>query len=849
MHEGQQDQLRAVVHCMPSEANLTITLSLVGKQRNLDRPKSESLEKSLSRIQKSATAKPAKKQKQQLGAAEPAVPAVGLYDAKNGAGPLGGETPNVDAWQPGRILRVGELEYTVVLNPPTVKQIEVYGQAIVGIPLLPNVELLFADQASTQWAWLRKPKAPSFHAASSGGHSPRGHPASPRGAKAIHAEHGWQPSGHSERAYTPTSEDVGYMLRVICTPVAVRPTGYSGANGDTSTTEHGATASLDLGPVMPGPPVRAAADRHALTQQPLAPPGLRLVTYNILADQYASSNFARTHLFAYCPSKFMAPEYRRPLVVQELLGYHADLICLQEVDQKAFAQYFQPQLSYAGYEGYYTNKAGKTMEGSATFYRRERFRLVVQRDLNLRTIFHDLLEGRAATSRHAHFLPMLATSPALAHALQKVSTIAQASILVPRDSTCSADGPICLVNTHLFFHSKAPHIRTMHTAAIIDEAQQLIDQAIGSPQLSQELGGLRPALVFCGDLNSDLNDGIPGAVELLRKGALPADFWDWSYGATFAFNRSTDIDPNAVSDEDEEMPDAPAPTSSAPASAQRMRVARQLGLPDEAELAGWIPSERFPSDHLSVAFDLEWLPRSAPSAAASQHAGASTSGQQAQQAQRASNVLPAASEHVHKAVAALQRDEVIALPSDTLYGLAASARSAAGVQRIFTIKNRPTHAILAICVADREDVARYGETDHLAAGVLVDLLPGPVTVVLRRRPGSPLCAELNPGEATIGIRIPDAGFIREVCREHGGALALTSANISGQASPVNVAEFAPLWDQCAAVFDAGTLQAGREGSTLVDLSVAGQFKMLRRGSAYEQVVPLLTDKYGLRQIQ
>ncbi len=49
-----------------------------------------------------------------------------------------------------------------------------------------------------------------------------------------------------------------------------------------------------------------------------------------------------------CCDRFMVPEYRRPLIMQEILGYNADIICLQEVDEKAFATYFQPLMSYAG---------------------------------------------------------------------------------------------------------------------------------------------------------------------------------------------------------------------------------------------------------------------------------------------------------------------------------------------------------------------------------------------------------------------------------------------------------------------------------------------------------------------
>ena len=89
---------------------------------------------------------------------------------------------------------------------------------------------------------------------------------------------------------------------------------------------------------------------------------------------------------------------------------------------------------------------------------------------------------------------------------------------------------------------------------------------------------------------------------------------------------------------------------------------------------------------------------------------------------------------------------------------------------------------------------------------------------------------LTGGGSDAGIRVPANGFIRDVCRLHGGALALSSANISGGRSPVEISEFRELWPQCAAVFDGGTIRgAGRHGSTIFDLSEPGSFRILRRG--------------------
>jgi tRNA A37 threonylcarbamoyladenosine synthetase subunit TsaC/SUA5/YrdC len=75
-----------------------------------------------------------------------------------------------------------------------------------------------------------------------------------------------------------------------------------------------------------------------------------------------------------------------------------------------------------------------------------------------------------------------------------------------------------------------------------------------------------------------------------------------------------------------------------------------------------------------------------------------------------------------------------------------------------------------------------------------------------------LSDDLNPGLAGIGVRIPDAHFIRNLARQFGGALALTSANISNSISTVAVDEFQELWPKCALVFDGGRLQV-RAGQT------------------------------------
>ncbi|XP_024636966.1 yrdC domain-containing protein, mitochondrial isoform X1 [Medicago truncatula] len=202
-------------------------------------------------------------------------------------------------------------------------------------------------------------------------------------------------------------------------------------------------------------------------------------------------------------------------------------------------------------------------------------------------------------------------------------------------------------------------------------------------------------------------------------------------------------------------------------------------------------------------------------------------------------VHPATDAYAAEAVETLKAGKVIAVPTDTLYGFACDACSLEAVNRIYEIKGRKHTSPLAICVGDVSDINRFALTDHLPHGLLDSLLPGPVTVVLSRGESSALERSLNPGFDSIGVRVPDCNFIRLIARGSGTALALTSANLSGQPSSVCIKDFEKLWEHCASVYDGGLLPSGRAGSTVVDLSTPYKYKILRPGSAKEETVAIL----------
>ncbi|XP_037082228.1 yrdC domain-containing protein, mitochondrial-like [Pollicipes pollicipes] len=192
----------------------------------------------------------------------------------------------------------------------------------------------------------------------------------------------------------------------------------------------------------------------------------------------------------------------------------------------------------------------------------------------------------------------------------------------------------------------------------------------------------------------------------------------------------------------------------------------------------------------------------------------------------------------------LQRGAVVALPTDTVYGLAALAQHEHAVAQLYKVKRRCELKPVAICVSRVEEVQRWARVTT-PEPLLRALLPGPVTLVFERSPA--LNPHLNPHTPLVGVRIPDHPFLRRLVARCGGPLALTSANVSGAPSPLRPDEFAELHPLLACVVDGGALGGSalaRLGSTVVDLSQAGTFKIVRAGSAEAATRRVLQEEHG-----
>lgn len=186
----------------------------------------------------------------------------------------------------------------------------------------------------------------------------------------------------------------------------------------------------------------------------------------------------------------------------------------------------------------------------------------------------------------------------------------------------------------------------------------------------------------------------------------------------------------------------------------------------------------------------------------------------------------------------LRAGGLVAMPTETVYGLAADATNDTAVARIFEAKNRPTFNPLIIHLPDVASVAHWAVLEGDALCLAEAFWPGPLTLVLPLRDGSGLSPLVSAGLPTVAVRVPAHPAARALLRAFGGPVAAPSANPSGRISPTSAAHvLAGLSGEINAVLDAGCSAVGLE-STIIGFDPAP--RLLRPGGlAAEEIEAVL----------
>ncbi|PIN07168.1 Glucose-repressible alcohol dehydrogenase transcriptional effector CCR4 [Handroanthus impetiginosus] len=290
------------------------------------------------------------------------------------------------------------------------------------------------------------------------------------------------------KTYTPTADDIGHVLKFECVVVDAEKKSAVGQ-----------THVLSTSRVIPAPsptPRRMisvsgvdVSGHLDLDGRILSGGTFSVLSYNILSDVYATSE-----LYSYCPSWALSWTYRRQNLLREIVGYRADIVCLQEVQSDHFEEFFAPELDKHGYQALFKRKttevfAGniKTIDGCATFFRRDRFSHVKKYEVEFNKAAQSLTDALVPSAQKKNALNRLVKD-----------NIALILVLEAKFSYQGIDNPgkrqlVCVANTHVNVHQDMKDVKLWQVHTLLKGLEKIAASAD------------IPMLV-CGDFNS-----VPGS--------------------------------------------------------------------------------------------------------------------------------------------------------------------------------------------------------------------------------------------------------------------------------------------------------------------------------------------------
>lgn len=191
-------------------------------------------------------------------------------------------------------------------------------------------------------------------------------------------------------------------------------------------------------------------------------------------------------------------------------------------------------------------------------------------------------------------------------------------------------------------------------------------------------------------------------------------------------------------------------------------------------------------------------------------------------------VLPFGPEAISEAARLIGAGEPVAVPTETVYGLAADATSGEAVARIYQAKGRPSFNPLIVHVRNLAQATEFAVFDESASDLVKRYWPGPLTLVVPLRTDAPIASLVTAGLTTIAIRVPAHPAMQALLEAVGRPLAAPSANASGRISPTQAEHVrASLGGRIPLIVDAGPTRHGLE-STIV-AATGGRLRLLRPG--------------------
>ncbi|KAI6696636.1 hypothetical protein NL676_016755 [Syzygium grande] len=302
----------------------------------------------------------------------------------------------------------------------------------------------------------------------------------------------WIEVGRS-KTYTPSADDIGHVLKFECVVVDAETKLLVG---------HVNTILTSCVIPAPSPSPRRLIPVSGVdmvgnvdSDDRVSSGTFTVLSYNILADVYASSEF-----YSYCPSWALSWQYRRQNLLREIVGYRADIVCLQEVQSDHFKEFFAPELDKHGYEALYKKKTSEvyggninTIDGCATFFRRDRFSSVKKYEVEF---------NKAAQSLTEALVPSTQKNTALNRLVK--DNVALIAVLEAKFSNLGKRQLLSVANTHINVPQELKDVKLWQVHTLLKGLEKIAASAD------------IPMLV-CGDFNS-----VPGSAphSLLAMGKV-----------------------------------------------------------------------------------------------------------------------------------------------------------------------------------------------------------------------------------------------------------------------------------------------------------------------------------------
>lgn len=547
------------------KVDISFLLDIKGtvRQFNFSRNPSESIQVLLHRIKTNILKVVNKANKKKKSEESEDIP-LKLYSNNNEIINENSTCKELFTWNSPVKLKMLDKEYEVVFNSPWVLNLSLPQSILAGFPVYPeHFETQYAKQQKCLFHWYT------------------GQDKNDQGNKISEMHIKWNLNCENY-FYIPTVKDIGMKLKLECIP------GNDEILGP-------AVAAIAKNPIEAGPGSCPFETRHMFTTEKLKDKSFRCVTYNILADLYCDSDHTRTVLYPYCPPYALHIDYRKQLIIKELLGYNSDIICLQEVDNKIFQHCLKPILGCEGMNGVFYQKGKAVAEGLACFYRRDRFEFIGEEKIVLSQVV------KTEACFQSIWDNIKSNTPLTERFLDR-STVASATFLQSIDNPSEL---LIVANTHLYFHPDADHIRLLQGGIVIYWLMDIKEK------LNIKFPEKRISVILCGDFNSVPSCGL---YQLYTTGVAPSILPDWKSNVIEAvsdLNLKQNIPLSSACG-------TPPYTNFTEGFADcldyifyektNLEVEQVAPLPTEDELRLHIalPSVVFPSDHISLVSDLRF---------------------------------------------------------------------------------------------------------------------------------------------------------------------------------------------------------------------------------------------------